>query len=71
MRLRSKSASILLKILNGPVKILIKTPSKVRGKGGNNRYIHLKKVRQIVIFKGEKLRENKIIFPWQLAMAYT
>ena len=29
VRLRSKSASILLKIPNGLVKILIKTPSKV------------------------------------------
>ena len=36
VKLRSKSASILLKIPNGLVKIFAKTPSKVGGKGGNN-----------------------------------
>ena len=42
VKLRSKSVSILLKIPNGLVKIFTKTPSEVRGEGGNNRDIHPK-----------------------------
>ena len=45
VRLRTKSVPILLKILNGLNKILIKMPSEVRGEGGNNLDIHPKKVR--------------------------
>ena len=45
VRLRTKSVPILLKILNGLVKILIKMPLEVRGERGNNLDIHPKKVR--------------------------
>ena len=58
VRVQSDSVRFLLKIPNGLVKILIKTPSKVRGEGGNNRDIHLKKVSQIVIFRGVKLQKK-------------
>ena len=63
--------SILLKILNALDKILTKTPSEVAGEDGIDSDIDFKKKEQIVIFRGEKLREKKILFPWQLAMAHT
>ena len=44
VRLRSKSASILLKIPNGPVKILIKMPSKEGWMEQKNSDINIKKV---------------------------
>ena len=71
VRLRTKSMSILLKIPNGLCKIFTKTPSEVVGADGVNTDIGFKKKEQIVIFRGEKLRKKKILFPWQLAMAYT
>ena len=71
MRLRSKSTSILLKILNGLVKMFTKMPSEVVGEDGIDSDIDFKKGEQIVIFRGEKLRKKKNLFPWQLAMAYT
>ena len=71
MKLRTKSVPILLKIPNGLVKIFIKTPSEVAGEDGIDSDIDFKKEEQIVIFRGEKLRKEKILFPWQLAMAYT
>ena len=46
-------------------------PSEVAGEDGVNIDIDFKKKEQIVIFRGEKLQKKKIIFPWQLAMAYT
>ena len=63
--------SILLKILNGLCKMSVKTPSELAGEDGIDSDIDFKKEEQIVIFRGEKLREKKILFPWQLAMAYT
>ena len=71
MRLRTKSVPILLKIPNAPAKILTKTPLEVAGEDGIDSDIDFKKKEQIVIFRGEKLRKKKILFPWQLAMAYT
>ena len=71
MRLRTKSVPILLKIPNAPAKILTKTSSEVAGEDGIDSDIDFKKKEQIVIFRGEKLRKKKILFPWQLAMAYT
>ena len=71
MRLRTKSVPILLKIPNALAKILTKTPSEVAGEDGIDSDIDFKKKKQIVIFRGEKLREKKNLFPWQLAMAYT
>ena len=63
MRLRSKSTSILLKILNGLVKMFTKTPSEVAGEDGIDSDIDFKKGEQIVIFRGEKLRKKKKSFP--------
>ena len=60
MRLRSKSTSILLKILNGLVKMFTKTRSEVVGEDGIDSDIDFKKGEQIVIFRGEKLRKKKI-----------
>ena len=57
VRLRSKSTSILLKILNGLVKISAKTPSEVAGEDGIEIDIDIKNVQQIVIFRGEKSRK--------------
>ena len=71
MRLRTKSVPILLKILNAPEKILTKTPSEAAGEDGIDSDVDLKRKEQIVIFRGETLRKKKILFPWQLAMAYT
>ena len=34
-------------------------------------HIDFKNKEQIVIFRGEKLWKKIILFPWQLAMAYT
>ena len=59
MRLRSKNTSILLKILNGLVKMFTKTPSEVAGEDGIDSDIDFKKGEQIVIFRGEKLRKKK------------
>ena len=59
MRLRTKSVPILLKILNAPAKILIKTPSEVAGEDGIDSDIDFKKEDEIVIFRGEKLRKKK------------
>ena len=63
--------SILLKIPDGPCKISAKMPSEVAGEDGIDSDIDFKKGEQIVIFRGEKLRKKKNLFPWQLAMAYT
>ena len=71
MRLRTKSVPILLKIPNALAKILTKTPSEVAGEDEIDSDIDFKKKEQIVIFRGEKLRKKIILFPWQLAMAYT
>ena len=71
MRLRTKSMSIVLKIPNGPGKVSAKTSSKVAGEDGVDSDIDFKRKEQIVIFRGEKLRKKKILFPWQLAMVYT
>jgi hypothetical protein len=71
MRLRTKSVPILLKIPNALAKILTKTPSEAAGEDGTDSDIHSKKKEQIVIFRGEKLRKKKNLFPWQLATAHT
>ena len=59
LRLRTKSVPILLKILNGLVKMFTKTPSEVEGEDGIDSDIDFKKGEQIVIFRGEKLRIKK------------
>ena len=61
--------SILLKILNALAKILTKMASEVAGEDGIDTDIDFKKKEQIVIFR--EIAEKKILFPWQLAMAYT
>ena len=71
VRLRTKSVPILLKIPNALTKMLTKTPSEVAGEDGIDSDIYFKKKEQIVIFRGEKLRKKIILFPLQLAMAYT
>ena len=58
MRLRTKSVSILLKILNGVCKISAKTPSEVAGEDGIDSDIDINKMEQIVIFRGEKLQKK-------------
>ena len=63
LRLRTKSMSILLKIPNGPCKILAKTPSEVAGEDGIDSDIDFKKREKIVIFRGEKLRKKNNLFP--------
>ena len=63
--------SILLKILSALAKILTKMPSEVAGEDGIDTDIDFKKKEQIVIFRGGKIAEKKILSPWQLAMAYT
>jgi hypothetical protein len=60
-----------LKIPNGLVKISAKTPSEVRGEGGRDSDIDIKKMQQIVIFRGEKLQKETNLFAWKLAFAYT
>ena len=52
--------SILLKILNTLDKILTKTPSEVAGEDGVEIDIDIKNVEQIVIFRGVKLRIEKL-----------
>ena len=71
MRLRSKSTSILLKILNGLVKMFTKTPSEVAGEDGIDSDIDLKKGNKLSFSEGKNCEKKKNLFPWQLAMAYT
>ena len=55
--------SILWKIPNGPGKMSAKTPSEMAGEDGIDSDIDFKKREQIVIYRGEKLREKKKSFP--------
>ena len=46
-------------------------PLEVAGEDGIDSDINIKNMQQIVIFRVEKLRKEKNLFAWKLALAYT